>query len=363
MFNFLTNLNLAILQTPLNQFLFQATIITFSSFIICFFAIKYFLKIADKKQLFYQPIRSDGPQSHLKTKAKTPTMGGLMIVLAVLITSILFINISNSYILITLFIFTSFATIGFIDDFIKVNSKNSKGFAGSVKIVIQFIIVGIALLWLQITNGIYLDNVISIPFSSLTIDIGILYILFAVVVVVGTANAVNLTDGLDGLVSVPVIINLICLAVIIYLVSDYRIAYKLNINNIVNIRNISELIMFCLALIGAILAFLKFNLKPAKIFMGDVGSLAIGAVLGMIAIIVKQELIFAIISLLFVVEALSVILQVGSYKLRKKRIFLMAPLHHHFEKKGWKEKKIVRVFWLSALIFAFIGLAGLIVGV
>jgi phospho-N-acetylmuramoyl-pentapeptide-transferase len=187
--------------------------------------------------------------------------------------------------------------------------------------------------------------------------LGVLYVLFATLVVVGTGNAANLTDGLDGLVSVPAVINLFSLIIIIIMVSDTEISTKFRI---LNIKNARELIMFCLALSGAILAFLIYNLKPAKIFMGDVGSLAIGSSLGTMAVILKQELVFGIISLLFVIEAASVILQVGSYKLRKKRIFLMAPLHHHFEKLGWSEKKVVRTFWLASLIFSLIGLSGLI---
>ncbi len=208
-------------------------------------------------------------------------------------------------------------------------------------------------LWLGNTDAIHLSNKVFLPIGHgyyVKLNI-LLYVLFVTVVIVGTSNAVNLTDGLDGLVSVPAIVNLLCLILLIYTPSHSTTA-KLPV-----VVNSEELIFFCISLIGAILAFLTFNLKPAKIFMGDVGSLAIGSTLGLIAIIIKQEFVFFLISILFVTEAVSVILQVGSYKLRKKRIFLMAPIHHHFEKKGWGEKRVVRSFWTASLFFAIVGMS------
>ena len=326
-----------------------------SSYLLASFGIKFFLNFIHNKTIFRQPIRSDGPETHLKTKKNTPTMGGIFIVLATIITSMFLLDLSNHYILITLLVFTSFALIGLTDDLLKVIYKNPNGFRGSIKLVIQFLIIGAAFVWLGETNSIHTNNRVFFPIGhghSITLTT-ILYILFVTFVIVGTSNAVNLTDGLDGLVSVPVIINLICLSALIYIVSDYYIANRFYLPYV---KNSAELIFFCACLIGAIIGFLQFNLKPAKIFMGDVGSLAIGSAIGLIAIIIKQEFVFFIISLLFVVEALSVILQVGSYKLRKKRIFLMAPIHHHFEKLGWPEQKVVKIFWLMSLFCASLGM-------
>lgn len=282
-------------------------------------------------------------------------MGGVFIVIATTITTLLFLDLSNSYIWITLLVFLSFALIGLTDDLLKVIYKNSKGFRGSIKLIIQFLIIGVAFVWLGETNLIHANNRVFFPFGhGHSISLGaVIYILFVTFVIVGTSNAVNLTDGLDGLVSVPAIINLTCLSALIYIVSDYYIANKFYLPYI---KNSTELMFFCACLIGSIAGFLQFNLRPAKIFMGDVGSLAIGSAIGLIAIIVKQEFVFFVISLLFVTEAVSVILQVGSYKLRKKRIFLMAPIHHHFEKLGWPEQKVVRIFWLSSLICAALGM-------
>ncbi len=279
-------------------------------------------------------------------------MGGLFIVIGTLIASILFANIKNNYVLIVLFVMLSFSVIGFVDDYLKVAKKNTDGFKGSMKLVIQFAIVSFVMFFLQLTNHIYFNGEVEVPFLNITFDLGRFYIFFATFIIVGAANAVNLTDGLDGLVSVPSAITLLCFALIIYATSSPAISSHLGI---LNIENTAQLIMFCAALIGGILAFLKFNLKPAKIFMGDVGSLAIGASLGVLAVILKKELLFGIIGFLFVIEAVSVILQVCSYKLRKKRIFLMAPIHHHFEKLGWPETKVVRVFWLASIMFAGIG--------
>jgi phospho-N-acetylmuramoyl-pentapeptide-transferase len=339
-------------------FLLKNILIIFVSFALSLVCFRFFLKTINKYNLCRQPIRDNGIKSHLITKKNTPTMGGLMIILVVLIGSFLLLDLSNDYILIIVFIFMSFAMIGFVDDYIKVKQKNSNGFKGSIKIIIQLAIVALTVTSLQAINKIYLLNQITIPFINLTINIGQFYILLAILVVVGSANAVNLTDGLDGLVSVPVIICLISLIIISYFVGDLSLTEGLDKSYI---KGGHEIAFFCSILVGAILGFLKYNIKPAHIFMGDVGSLSIGATIGIIAIILKQELVFFIISLLFVIEAGSVILQVTSYKIRKKRIFLMTPIHHHFEKLGWRENKIVVIFWLVSLIFSLIGLTSFFV--
>ena len=333
----------------------QAFVCLASSYIIGFFSIKKYIAFAHKNTKLFQPIRDCGPATHLKTKQKTPTMGGLFIVLATLATTLLFIDFSNRYILVVCVVFLTFAAIGLADDLAKVLYKNSKGIRGSIKIVIQFAIICVAFLWLGSIDEIHFKNCVFLPFGNgHFIYLGlILYVFFVNIVIVGTSNAVNLTDGLDGLVSVPAIISLGCLILLIYASSTPQLAINFKVPHV---KFSGELIFFCIALIGAILAFLTFNFRPAKIFMGDVGSLAIGSALGLIAIIVKQEFIFFVISILFVCEAVSVILQVGSYKLRKKRIFLMAPLHHHFEKKGWSEQMVVTRFWLASAGFAALGM-------
>ncbi|MCE3255573.1 MAG: mraY [Rickettsiaceae bacterium] len=354
LYSHLSGLSTAFFDSYLLQVIFRLSFITLTAFLLTFLGIRFFIRFIHEKQNLYQPIRESGPQTHLTEKKKTPTMGGIFIILGTLLASVLFANIKNNYVLIALFVMVSFAIIGFIDDYLKVAKKNTDGFKGSIKLVIQFAIVSAVMFFLKSTNDIYFNGVVEIPFLNVGFDLGNFYIFFATFVIVGAANAVNLTDGLDGLVSVPAIITLACFAFIIYATSN---PYLSNNLGILNIENTAQLIMFCAALIGGILAFLKFNLKPAKIFMGDVGSLGIGASLGVLAIILKKEILFGIIGLLFVIEAVSVILQVGSYKLRKKRIFLMAPIHHHFEKLGWSEKKVVRSFWLASLVFAVIGMS------
>lgn len=325
------------------------------SYLICFILTKKYIRFANNNVRFFQPIRDCGPDTHLVDKQKTPTMGGVFIVFSTILSTLFFSDFSNRYVLAACTVFLTFGLIGLIDDLMKLFYKNSKGFRGSIKLIIQFSIIGAVFLWLGAVDEIHLKNRIFFPFFDgyyLTLST-LFYVLFVNIVIVGTSNAVNLTDGLDGLVSVPAIINLCCLILLIHAASSPQLASDLGV---IAVKFCGELIFFCLALIGAILAFLQFNLKPAKIFMGDVGSLAIGSVLGLIAIIIKQEIIFFIISLLFVIEASSVILQVTSYKLRKKRIFLMAPIHHHYEKLGWSERKVVKRFWFASMIFAILGM-------
>jgi phospho-N-acetylmuramoyl-pentapeptide-transferase len=333
----------------------KAFLAFFAAFLFSFFSIKNYIKFASNNPKFFQPIRKTGPETHLASKQKTPTMGGVFIILSTLASVLLFTNLSNRYIWVVLIIMITFAIIGFIDDFLKVFYRNSKGFRGSYKIIIQFSVISLTFLWLGIIDLIHLEGKIFLPFQEnfyLILPLAI-YILFINLVIVGSANAVNLTDGLDGLVSIPAIINLLCLIFMIFASSSSVLATKFQVSEV---KFSGELIFFCFAMIGSIIGFLCFNLKPAKVFMGDVGSLSIGASIGLIALIIKQEAVFFIISLLFVIEATSVILQVGSYKIRKKRIFLMAPIHHHFEKLGWSEQKVVKNFWLASLIFALLGI-------
>lgn len=339
----------------LENFWFKFFLCFSTSYLLGYIGIKKFLSYVNNKAICRQPIRESGPETHIKNKKNTPTMGGIFILLATISTTLLFLDLTNHYILVALLVFISFGLIGLTDDLMKVVYKNSKGFRGSIKLVIQFAIIGIAFLWLGSVDAIHFNNKVFLPINhGHWIKIGvILYVLFVTFVIVGTSNAVNLTDGLDGLVSVPAIINLICLIVLIFIVSNQNLSREFFVPHV---KDSQELIFFCIALVGAILAFLTFNFKPAKIFMGDVGSLAIGSVLGLIAIIIKSEFIFFIISLLFVAESVSVILQVTSYKLRKKRIFLMAPIHHHFEKLGWSEQKVVKRFWASSVFFAILGM-------
>ncbi len=324
-----------------------------TSFLVTFFAIKLFL--SKLKQKFIQPIRLEGPKTHIINKKNTPTIGGLFIVLATVISTAIFAGLKNQYVLITLFLFLSFAIIGLIDDLMKVVYKNPNGFRGSIKLVIQFLIVGVVLLWLGSVNLIHFNYILRIPLLNevYQLDLGYIYPLFITFFIVGIANAVNLTDGLDGLVSVPSIIALLFLAFLIAIANNNYLANLFSTNIIFDSK---PLIIFTSSLIFAIIGFLMFNIRPAKIFMGDVGSLAIGSTLALMAVIIKQELIFLVIALLFLIEAASVFIQVMSYKIRKKRVFLMAPLHHHFEKKGWSENKVVIVFWFFAVLFASFGM-------
>ncbi len=325
------------------------------SFLICAISIKFYIIFIKNNKSLLQPIRSDGPLNHIKEKKNTPTMGGIFIVISTIITTLIFGDYSNDYIKILLLVFVTFAGIGLADDLIKIIYKNPQGFRGSYKLVLQFVIIGLAFLFLGKINPVHSENIIFFAIGDgYNLEIfSWFFILFISFVIIGSANGTNLTDGLDGLVSIPAIITLISLIILTYIISNQDLA---NHFKVPYIKDSSEIIIFCSSLIGAILGFLIFNLKPAKIFMGDVGSLAIGSSLGLIAVIIKQEFIFFFIALLIVIESLSVILQVSSYKIRKKRLFLMAPIHHHFEKLGWPEKKVVRIFWFFSLLCSLLGL-------
>ena len=309
------------------------------------------------KQTHGQPIREDGPESHLLTKQGTPTMGGVMILLAVGASTLLWANLANPYVWITLFVTLGYGSIGFVDDYIKLTKRHHAGLPGKAKLALQFIIGFGAIYWIQQVAAPGHATHLAFPFvKDFLLDLGLFYILFAGIVIVGASNAVNLTDGLDGLAIVPIMIAAGCFALIAYLIGHVGYSDYLQIHHV---EGSGELAVFCAALIGAGLGFLWYNAPPAMVFMGDTGSLAFGGALGTISVIVKHEIVLAIIGGLFVMEAVSVILQVASFKLTGKRIFRMAPIHHHFEKKGWQEPTIVIRFWIIAVILALIGLSTL----
>jgi phospho-N-acetylmuramoyl-pentapeptide-transferase len=308
------------------------------------------------KQHGGQPIRDDGPETHLSKKG-TPTMGGLMMLFAVTISTLLWADLSNHYVWILLFVTLGYGAIGFMDDYLKVSKKNHKGLSGKKKLVLQFAIALLAVLWIGAAMPDHLENRLALPFvKHVLIDLGIFYIPFAMVVLVGASNAVNLTDGLDGLAIVPIMIAAGCFALIAYLVGNAVYANYLFLERV---PGAGELAVFCAALIGAGLGFLWYNAPPAMVFMGDTGSLAFGGSLGTIAVITQHEIVLVIIGGLFVMEALSVMIQVASFKLTGKRVFRMAPIHHHYEKLGWKEPTVVIRFWIVAVILALIGLSTL----
>lgn len=301
-------------------------------------------------------IREDVPDTHLK-KAGTPTMGGFLILLSLTISTVLWADIQNEFVWLVLFATVGFGTIGFADDYLKLTKQNSKGLRGRVKLMFQLLIAAIAAYWAMSLTGAPLSGAVAVPFfKNMLIQLGWLFIPFAAFVLVGTSNAVNLTDGLDGLAIVPVMIAAGCFGLISYLVGNTVFSSYLQLHYI---EGAGELAVFCGALVGASLGFLWFNAPPAMVFMGDTGSLAVGGALGAISIVTKHELVLAIIGGLFVLETASVIIQVASFKLTGRRVFAMAPLHHHFEKKGWAESTIVIRFWIIAVVLALFGLATL----
>ena len=315
-----------------------------------------FIAWLKSKQANGQPIRSNGPATHL-AKQGTPTMGGLLILIAILIATLLWANLLNPYVWVLLFVLLGFGLAGFLDDYLKLTENNSKGVSGWQKIGLQAAVSIIACVWMiSLENG-SMGTTLTLPFfKNIFLDLSYFYIPFVLVVFIGTSNAVNLTDGLDGLVSIPVIMTTFVFMVIAYLVG--RIDYAAYLH-VYYVAGAGEMVVFCGALIGGVLGFLWFNTHPARVFMGDTGSLALGGVLGALAVATKHELLLLIAGGIFVLEALSDIIQVGSYKLRGKRVFLMAPLHHHFEKKGWSEKTVVIRFWIVSILIALVALATL----
>ncbi|QOD38070.1 phospho-N-acetylmuramoyl-pentapeptide-transferase [Candidatus Wolbachia massiliensis] len=317
--------------------------IFFTSFIFGFIIFPYFIKLIKKVSKNGQPIRSCGPESHLITKRNTPTMGGIVILASSLLPILLWIQLTPE-ILLLVFITLSFALIGFIDDYLKLRANDYQGLSAKAKIFIQFFVslVGMSIFKLYSAEGFTKTFLLK----EIMIDFGYLYIPFAAFVIVGSANAVNLTDGLDGLAATQVITSFIFLGLVAYMAqADVR---------------------FCIAFIGAMLSFLWFNTHPAKIFMGDVGSLSIGAALGLTSVLIKREMLFAIIGIIFVIETLSVIIQVSYFQYTKfrygkgERVFLMTPIHHHFEKQGWSENEIVIKFWIIAVTCSIFTLAFLL---
>ncbi|GAC1040626.1 phospho-N-acetylmuramoyl-pentapeptide-transferase [Rhizobium sp. No.120] len=309
-----------------------------------------------------QPIRADGPQTHFK-KAGTPTMGGLMILAGIVVSSLLWADLANVYVVATLLVTLGFGAIGFYDDYLKVTKQSDKGFSGRARLGIEFVIAAIAVYFMMTTAlssgpaGSTFGSSIAFPFfKSLLLNLGMFFVFFGAFVIVAAGNAVNLTDGLDGLAIVPVMIAAASFGVIAYLAGNFVFADYLAINFV---PGTGELAVVLGAVIGAGLGFLWFNAPPAAIFMGDTGSLALGGMIGSVAVATKHEIVMAIIGGLFVLEALSVIIQVGFFKMTKRRVFLMAPIHHHFEKKGWTESQVVVRFWIVAVILAMIGLSTL----
>jgi len=304
-----------------------------------------------------QPIRDDGPQSHLLTKKGTPTMGGLMMLFSVAISTLLWADITNAYVWIALFVTLGYGAIGFTDDYLKVTKKNHKGLSGKKKLLFQFLIALVAAIWITKVTPDGLNHHLALPFfKNVLLNLGVLYIPFVMFVLVGASNAVNLTDGLDGLAIVPIMIAAACFALITYLAGNLMFANYLQIHFV---PGTGELSIFCAAMIGAGLGFLWYNAPPAMVFMGDTGSLAFGGSLGAVAVMAKHEIVLGIIGGLFVVEAMSVMIQVFWFKRTGKRVFRMAPIHHHFEKMGWQESTIVVRFWIVAVILALIGLSTL----
>ena len=304
-----------------------------------------------------QPIRDDGPESHLITKIGTPTMGGLLILIAFVVSTLLWMPLSNPYLWPVLLVVIAFGGIGSVDDWMKLRRRSHNGMSARMKMGMQLSVGFLATLAFVQLSPEALRYGVAVPFlKDKLISMGILYVPFAVMVIVGASNAVNLTDGLDGLAIVPVMIVAGCFALIAYLAGNYNFATYLQINYV---PGTGDLAVMCGALIGAGLGFLWFNAPPARVFMGDTGSLALGGGLGAISVATRHELVLAITGGLFVVETVSVILQVASFKLTGKRIFLMAPLHHHFEKKGWAEPTIVIRFWIISVVLAVAGLSSL----
>jgi len=335
---------------------FRTGLSVITSFIIVFIIGEPLIKIFQKNQIS-GPIRQDGPIDHIVKKSGTPTMGGLIIILGIFLGTFLWADLKNIYVLTVIFVSIALGLLGFIDDLLKIKQKNSRGLKSKFKLLGQIIISLIAIYMLSVhSEHQFLNNLYFPFFKNLVFPMGFFFIPFALFVIVGASNAVNLTDGLDGLATVPVMLVALSYTLISYVVGNTIFAEYLKIPYV---ENAGELSVFCGAIFGSCLGFLWYNAPPAKIFMGDTGSLSLGGSLAAVAIIVKHEIVLAIIGGLFVLETVSVIIQVLSFKLTGKRVFMMAPIHHHFEKKGWPESTIVIRFWIIAIILALIGLATL----
>ena len=328
-----------------------------TALIISFVVGPMMIRLLRSRQNGGQPIREDGPEAHLLTKRGTPTMGGFLILIASCLSTLLWADLSNGFVWVALMVTMSYGAIGFLDDYRKVIHRDSRGLPAKGKLLLQFAIAASAALWITELSPPDLQNMLAVPFfKNFLINLGFAFTLVAALVIVGSSNAVNLTDGLDGLAIVPVMIAAGVFAVITYLVGNAIFSNYLQIQYV---PGAGELTVFLGSLGGAGLGFLWFNAPPARVFMGDTGSLSLGGALGTVSVITKHELVLAIVGGLFVLETVSVIVQVISFKLTGKRIFRMAPLHHHFEQKGWAEPTIVIRFWIIASILALAGLSTL----
>jgi phospho-N-acetylmuramoyl-pentapeptide-transferase len=335
---------------------FRAGAAFFTALVFGFLFGRPLIDLLRRRQGKGQPIRDDGPQTHF-AKAGTPTMGGLLILSAILVSTLLWARLDNPYIWIVLFVTYGFGLIGFADDYAKVTKQNTKGVSSRVRFLLGLLIAALAGGLAAWAHPADLTNQLAFPvFKNALFNLGWFFVPFAMVVIVGAANAVNLTDGLDGLAIMPVMIAGATLGIIAYAVGRSDFTEYLGVHYV---PGTGEILIFTAALIGGGLGFLWYNAPPAAVFMGDTGSLALGGALGAIAVVTKHEIVLAIVGGLFVVEALSVIIQVAYFKRTGKRVFLMAPIHHHFEKKGWAEPQIVIRFWIISLILALIGLATL----
>lgn len=332
---------------------FRAAMAALMALLISFLLGPYVIRSLTAKQIG-QPIREDGPASHV-TKAGTPTMGGSLIILSLFLSTVLLADITNLYVVLALAVTVGFAVIGFTDDSLKLKRRSSKGLTARAKFLLQLtvaLVAGVVLYWLP-----DFSTVIGVPFfKNIRPDLGVWYVPFAMLVIVSASNAVNLTDGLDGLAIGPVMIAAGTYALIAYLTGHLKLAEYLQIPYV---AGVGELSIFCAALVASGLGFLWFNTYPAQMFMGDVGSLALGAALGIVAVMTKNEILLVVVGGVFVIEALSVIFQVVSYKLRRKRVFLMAPIHHHYELKGWPEPQIIVRFWIISIICSLVALSTL----
>ena len=336
-----------------NYFTFRAILATLTSLIFCLVFGKYFISFLERKN-FGQVIRELGPEKHYEKKG-TPTMGGILILAAVLFSCICWGDLNNRYLWSIIFLIISFGALGFLDDFLKLKYNSSDGLSAKLKIFWQLVFAIIIATYLYLTHTIPQEISLFLPFlKDFELNLGIFFIFFSVFVIIGTSNAVNLTDGLDGLAIMPSVMVAGGLGIIAYISGNIIFADYLNI---VYLSGTEELLIICGTIIGAGIGFLWFNTYPAQIFMGDVGSLSLGAALGGMAVILRQEVILAIMGGVFVIEALSVIIQVTSFKLTGKRVFKMSPIHHHFELSGWAEPKIIVRFWIITLILVLIALA------
>ena len=335
---------------------FRTGLAFFTSLMIALLIGEPLIRLFSNRKIF-NPIREDGPSDHIVKKIGTPTMGGFIILIGIIISVVLWADLKNIYILFCLYIVSSFGLLGAYDDFKKIKNSDSSGISSKFKIIMQIVLAFIGLIVLTyLVDYEEFKNLYFPFFKNLVINLGWFFIPFSIFVIVGSSNAVNLTDGLDGLATVPVILVAGCFAFISYVTGNIVFSEYLQI---IYIEGTGEIAIFCGAIIGSCLGFLWFNAPPAKIFMGDTGSLSLGGSLGAVGIITKHEIVLAITGGLFVLEALSVMVQVISFKLTGKRIFKMAPIHHHFEKKGWPESTVVIRFWIISIILAMIGLATL----